>query len=225
MYGQFSNPFASAAKWIFIGFAIIIVMAFIIGADIKNSTWFNPDIATAQAKQLQIETAHQQATYQLQERLATAQTEAEIQKIQLDQKMLDAQYEHDIQVLAQDLEHRQIAFKTWMTVLTIIGTAISIAIVAATIILTINWASHHPRSTSTAVSSTPARPKPSVTFKPVTVVKEEGDDDPVKKYWQGQRQLAQEKERQARQMEARMSAAINPTSMTKEQYSQLSHVE
>ena len=60
MYQQFQNPIASAAKWMFFGFVGIVLMAILLGTDIKNSTWFNPGIAAAQAEQIQMETAHQQ---------------------------------------------------------------------------------------------------------------------------------------------------------------------
>lgn len=133
MFGQqFPNPVASAAKWIFIGFFGVVLMGFLLGANFKDATWLNRDIAAAEADRINIDNAHQQATYELQERLATAQTEAEIQQIQREQGLLDARYQHDIQALAQDLSHRDVAFKTWMTVITIFGGALSIAVVLGT---------------------------------------------------------------------------------------------
>jgi multidrug efflux pump subunit AcrA (membrane-fusion protein) len=107
MYGQFQNAAASAAKWIFIGSIVVIVMALLLGLNVKGATWLNKDIATADANRINIENAHQQATYDLQLRLAGAQTEAEIDQIQREQKQLDAQYDHDVQLLAQDLVNRQ----------------------------------------------------------------------------------------------------------------------
>lgn len=134
MIGQYPNFFASAAKWMFLGFVCIILMALLLGANIKDATWFNPEIAKAEAKSIEIEATHQEATYKLQEQLAQAQTEAEIQSVQRQQKLLDAQYEHDRQALSQDLEHRETGFKTWMIVLTFVGGALSIAIIIATIL-------------------------------------------------------------------------------------------
>jgi hypothetical protein len=134
MFGQYQNSFASASKWLFLGFACIIVMALLLGMNVKDATWFNPEIAKAEAKSIEIEAAHQEATYKLQEQLAQAQTEAEIQSVQRQQKLLDAQYEHDIQALSQDLAHRETRFKTWMTVLTIVGGALSVAIIVCTVL-------------------------------------------------------------------------------------------
>ena len=86
MYGQqFSNPIASAAKWMFFGFFGVILMAALLGANVKDAKWLNSDIAEAEAQRIQIEAAHQQATYELQEQLAQAQTVAEIQAIQREQ--------------------------------------------------------------------------------------------------------------------------------------------
>ena len=105
MYGQYQNQDTSAAKWIFFGFVGIIVIAILFGANIKDATWLNPGIAAAEAEKTQMEVAHQQQMNTLQEQLAAAQTEADIQTIQRKQKLLDAQYEHDVQALNQDLEH------------------------------------------------------------------------------------------------------------------------
>lgn len=135
MFGQqFANPFASAAKWIFFGFFGIVLMGFLLGADLKNATWLNAGIAAAEANRIDIENAHQQATYELQERLATAQTEADIQQIRREQQLLDAQYQHDIQALNQNLVHDDLAFKTWITVLTILAGTFALMLFVVTTI-------------------------------------------------------------------------------------------
>jgi len=135
MFGQqFANPAATAAKWIFLGFFGVVLMGFLLGANIKDATWLNSDIAAAQANRIQIDNAHQQATYELQERLAAAQTEAEIKQIQREQSLLDAQYAHDIQALNQDLAHNDFAFRTWMTVLTILAGAFAVTLFISTTI-------------------------------------------------------------------------------------------
>jgi len=129
MYGQqFSNPVASAFKWILFGFFGVILMGFLLGVNVKDATWLNSDIAAAEANRINIENAHQQATYELQERLAIAQTEAEIQRIQREQTLLNAQYQYDIQVLEQAILHRDVAFKTWMTVLTVLASALALTL-------------------------------------------------------------------------------------------------
>lgn len=108
MYGQqFSNQGSSAPKWIFFGLLGIILMGFLLGMNIKDATWLNSGIAQAEAERIQVETAHQQATNELQIRRLAAQTEAEIRQIQREQEMLDAQHAHDLQVLNQDIANRQ----------------------------------------------------------------------------------------------------------------------
>lgn len=134
MFGQYQPPALSAAKWIFTGFIIIVLMAVLLGADIKNATWLNSEIASAEAKRLEIEAAHQQATYELQEQLAQAQTEAEIREIQRQQGRLDAQYQHDVEALSLDLVHQDLAFRTWMNILVIIAGAFALTLFLSTVI-------------------------------------------------------------------------------------------
>ena len=145
MYGQYQNS-ESAARWIFWGFVTIIVMAGLLGSNLKEAKWLNPEIAAAEASLINIEAAHQSATYELQERLSTAQTEAEIQAIQREQNLLDAQYQHDIQALGQDLAHKDLAFRTAMTALTIIVGAFAFTLAAASIIWVITRAVVYIRS-------------------------------------------------------------------------------
>lgn len=134
MYGQFQNSASSAAKWIVIAFFGVIVMAILLGANIKDAKWLNSNIAEAEAHRIEVEATHQQATYEIQERLATAQAESDIKQIQREQMLLDAQYQHDIQALEQDIAHSESAFRTWMTIFTILGSALAIALCAGTII-------------------------------------------------------------------------------------------
>ena len=200
MYGQFQNQIASAAKWIFFGFIIVVVMALIIGVNIKGAKWLNREIASAEANRINIENAHQQATYELQERLANAQTEAEIQDIQRKQKLLDAQYTHDIQALTQDLEHRETAFKTWMNVLTFLGGALSIAIVSSTVL----WFGS--KAIATVRTATPNAESSSASIPPIKTIQplpERGFYDP----WQSEKYRREKiKESRYRERAARKAA-------------------
>lgn len=130
---QHNNPTISA-KWVFVGFSAVVLAGFLLGANLKDATWLNSSIAEAEAQRIQIETSHQQATYELQIRQEAAQTEAEIRQIQREQEMLNAQYQHDIIVLGQDLAHRETAFGTWMTALTIIAGALALTLILSTTI-------------------------------------------------------------------------------------------
>ena len=200
MYGQFQNQIASAAKWIFFGFIIVVIMALIIGVNIKGATWLNREIASAEANRINIENAHQQATYELQERLANAQTEAEIQDIQRKQKLLDAQYTHDIQALTQDLEHRETAFKTWMNVLTFLGGALSIAIVSSTVL----WFGS--KAIATVRTATPNAESSSASIPPIKTIQplpERRSYDP----WQSEKYRREKiKESRYRERAARKAA-------------------
>lgn len=135
MFGQqYTNPIASAAKWIFFGFFMIVLMGFLLGTNFKDATWLNSDIAAAQADRIRIENAYQQETYNLQISLAAAAAEAEIKEIQRQQALLDAKYAHDIEALKQDLAHRDLAFRTWMTMLTILASAFALSLLLSTTI-------------------------------------------------------------------------------------------
>lgn len=134
MYGQFQNPIASAAKWTFFGFIIVILMGFLLGGNIKDAKWINSNIADAEAERIRIDSAHRQATNEIEERRIAAQTDAEIRQIEREQKLLDAQYEHDIQAIYQDLAHRELAFRTWMTALTILTSAFALLLFVSAII-------------------------------------------------------------------------------------------
>lgn len=126
MYGQMQNPIAAAAKWIFFGFIIVIIMGILLGGNVKDATWLNRDIASAQANRIEVDTAHQKAMNELDERLAAAKTDAEVRQIQREQQLLDARYLHSIQALSQDLAHRDLAYRTWMNVLTILTSALAL---------------------------------------------------------------------------------------------------
>lgn len=111
---------------------VLLVAGLMMGLSVSGIDLLNPNTSAAEANRINVETAHQQATYELQEQLSRAQTEAEIQDIHRQQDLLDAQYKHDIQLLNQDLENRQTAFNTKMQVSTMFGGALSIALIIAT---------------------------------------------------------------------------------------------
>ena len=135
MYGQMQNPAVSAAKWIFFGFFGVILMGFLLGANIKDATWLNSGIAKAEAERIQVETAHQQATYELQIRRETAQTEAEIRQIQREQEKLDAQHAYDLHILDQNIANRQRWADFWITAATFLS--IGAGVLAALSIFTL----------------------------------------------------------------------------------------
>lgn len=137
MYAQFQNPIASAAKWIFFGLFMVVLMGFLLGTNFKDATWLKGDIAAAEAERIQIENAYKQEIYNLQIRLAAAKTEAEIKEIQLQQALLAAQYQDKIEALKQDRTHGYIAFRTWMNVLTIFANASALAL----FVIAVVWAS------------------------------------------------------------------------------------
>ena len=220
MFGQqFTNPVASAAKWILFGFFGVVLMGFLLGINIKDATWLNSNIAAAEANRISIENVHQQATYELQERLATAQTEAEIRKIQRLQLLLDAQYQHDIQELSQDLAHQELAFRTWMTLLTIIASGFA----AMLFISTTLWVGSR---ALVYVRSIPQKGEPVMKSVPpvekrIPNLPERAPYDPWNSptYRRSKRMAAQDKERKEREeIAARMMSFRDPGHMSTEDY-------
>ncbi len=226
MYGQYQNPATSAPKWIFFGFFGIVLMALLLGANIKDATWLNPNIASAQANRIDIESAHQQATYELQERLATAQTEAEIREIQRQQSLLDAQYQHDIQALNQDLAHKDLAFRTWMTVLVILAGGFALTVFISSTIwvsskVLISLKSIPPKEVAMA-KTTPA------VEKRIPNVPERTPYDPWNSptYRRSKRVAAQQEERNEREaIAARMMNFRDPGRMSTEEYKKSPEVD
>lgn len=117
-----------------------LVAGLLMGLAFAGTDLFNPHTAAAEANRMHIDAQHRQAMYQLDEQLAAVQTDAEIREIQRQQEMLDAQYQHDIQALSQDLAHRDLAFRTWMTVLTILASAFALVFLIGSTILVVSKA-------------------------------------------------------------------------------------
>ncbi len=230
MFGQqFTSPIASAAKWIFFGFFMVVLMGFLLGTNFKDATWLNRNIAAAQADRISIENAHQQATYELQERIAAAQTEAEIREIQRQQALLYAQYQHDIQALSQDLTHRDAAFRTWMTVLTIIAGAFALTLFLGTTI----WVGSRAR---VYVQSNLAKEVPMAKVVPpveqrIPNLPEREPYDPwtdlnyrrrMKAAAKNREQKEREEKKEAELLAARMTYLSDPSKMSRDQYGRLS---
>lgn len=230
MFGQqYTSPIASAAKWIFFGFFMVVLMGFLLGTNFKDATWLNRDIAAAEAERIHIENAYQQETYNLQIRLAAAQTEAEIKEIQRQQALLDAQYQHDIQALSQDLAHRDLAFRTWMTVLTIFAAAAALTLFLGTTIwigarARVYVQSHLPKETPMT------RNVPPIEQRIPNVAEREPYDalDPKqilfeKRLNERLQEIVAEREEQleAEILEVRMSHLSDPSKMSRDQYNKL----
>lgn len=195
-------------------------MGILLGADITSAAWLNPEIASAEAMRLEIEARHMEETYKLQELLAQAQTEADIRAIEREQTLLDAQYQHDIQALQQDLEHRDIAFKTWMTILAFMGGALSFAIVIVTTVWVV--------AATKNVQPRPVYSQPAPTYIPpvekkiVSVPKRESYEplfeQRLAERWQeiiNKRALT---EKEASDIAVRMKTVTNPLRMSSTEY-------
>ena len=238
MYGQFQNSVSSAAKWIVFALFGVIGMAILFGANLKDAKWLNSDIAEAEAHRIQVEAAHQQATYELQERLTAAQTEAEIQQIQREQKLLDVQYEAEIQKIAQDVVNRQRWADVKINLVIFAGGALSIVTMLGGLIIAIAKAIAILR---TAPKNQPPAP-PTRSLPDIQVIwplPERVSDEPLKTPQQSAdplqqhfemrlneefaRAMAEQKERD--EVISRMRSILDHARMSKSQYNGLPHVE
>ena len=109
-------------------------MAVLLGTNAKEATWLNPSISAAKSQRVRIEVEHQQALYEVQEQLAQAQKEAEIEALQRERAQLEAQQQRELQALNQEIKHREVAFQNGMTVLAFSGSAASIAIIIGSLL-------------------------------------------------------------------------------------------
>lgn len=232
MYGQqFSNQGSSAPKWIFFGLLGVILMGFLLGMNLKEATWLNSSIAKAEAERIQIETAHQQATYELQIRRETAQTEAEIHQIQREQEMLDAQHAHDLQILDQDIANRQRWADVGVNIVIFISSATGLAAAISALIIAIAKAIAILRTVPNAVPVAPAprvvpeiRMIPSVperqSYEPLDVP-QQFVEDPSQLYDRRVAERFQEVTQQKKEailLAARMKATIDPATMSNMEY-------
>lgn len=198
-------------------------MGILLGVNIKNATWFNPGIAAAQAEKTRMETAHQQEVNKLEEQLAAAKTDAEVQAVKREQELLDAKYEHDKQILAQDVINRQRMADTVINLVVYLGTGTGVAAALAGLIIAIAKAIAIIRS---APKNEPVMIPVRSTY-PVRATKpisprEDYDplESPAQRY---ERRLAERQQelttqRQLDEMIARMKAVQNHVQMSKKGY-------
>lgn len=216
------------SKWFFFLAIVILLGAVALGFNVKDAKWLNKNIANAEAERIQVEAAHQRATYEIQERLAAAQADAEIRQIQREQQLLDAQYAHDIQALNQDLAHRDVAFRAWMTVLTLLAGAVSLTLFFGVIIWIGAKAWVYVQSISPKEVPM-AKKVPPVEQRIPNLSERELYDLWADPYYRRQmRTAAQERERQAREeqqqaelIEMRMRHVADPAKMSRDQYNSL----
>ncbi len=232
MYGQFQNPIVSAAKWFFFGFIIVITMGILLGGNIKEATWLNRDIAAAEAEKIQMEVAHQQKMNEMQEQLAAAETEADIQRIQREQQMLNAQHEHDMQLLALDIANRQRWNDVKINLVIFAGGALSIVTMLGGVILTIAKAIAILRSApKSRLPALPARALPQIQivqpvlqrepFEPLESPQPTGET-PEQLYDRrlDERMLELTQEKENNLLMRRMKAVADPARVSKKRYDQ-----
>lgn len=191
---------------------VLLVAGLVMGLGVAGTDLLNPTTSAAEAARTNIDSDHVDAMNKIKERSQAAKTDAEIQQLKREQNMLDAKYEHDIQALDLDLEHRDLAFRTWTTILTYFAAAISVSLV----IVSFAWAFFRKPVAAAAL--------PAANIRTASTKQAEQEKDDVKKYWREQRQWARDNEewfRSVTLMEARLKAATNSQASSNKQRSDL----
>jgi len=121
------SVFNSVGTPLVILMVILLVAGAIFGTAISGSGYLNPATSNAQAVQMNAETVHQQAVFTQEERLAQAQTNAQIQTIDRQQKATEQQIVMNLNYEQQGNEKRLILYEKLMNVLINILWVIGIA--------------------------------------------------------------------------------------------------
>lgn len=92
-------------NWI-TGFTLVIlVTGLIVGLSVAGTDLLNPTTSQAEAGRIATETRHLDVMNQLEEQLATAETEAEIARIHHEQELEEARYQAELARIAADQTH------------------------------------------------------------------------------------------------------------------------
>lgn len=221
---NYQNGQATGAKWFFFLAMVILIGAVALGFNIKEATWLNSGIAEAEAERIQVETAHQQATNDLQIRRETTQTEAEIRRILREQEKLDAQHAFDLQVLNQDIANRQRWADSLIAAVTILSIGVGVLVVLSTFTLVVAKAVTMVRTVPSAepIASPAPQTIPEIQMIPSVPERESYDPWASPDYRQQKRAAAQQAERKEREeMQAlanRMKFFSDPTHMSSAEY-------
>lgn len=111
---------------------ILLAAGLITGMALSGTDILNPQTSMAEANQMNVEAAHQQAIYAQEERLADTQTNAQIQTIVRQQSMADVQAAYDREMLALRVRNRERTAAAWLQIAVWMGAAFSVSLVIAT---------------------------------------------------------------------------------------------
>lgn len=112
---------------------ILMIGGAIFGTAISDADYLNPATSNAEANQIIAETNHQQTVYRETERLAKAQTDAQIQAIELERQTAEQQAQIALEYERQHNEKKLVAYENFMQMVNMliwaVGIAVGIAIV------------------------------------------------------------------------------------------------
>ena len=187
-----------------ISVSVLIVLLFaglIMGLTAAGTDLFNPITSEAEADRIRANTEHDAILNKLTEEREKAKTEAEIASIQRLQEAEQKRFEEEMNFIEQLHARKLIAYDRWVQVRDTLIIIFTVAISTSLFVL----------ATAKAVLTLRATPVQATRL----VTKEE-----IKENWQKRRELARENERWFRTttlLEARMKAAKDYASLTKEQ--------
>lgn len=118
-----------------ISVAVLIVLlaaGLITGLSVSGVDILNPQTAAAEANQMNVETNHQEAIYEQQERVVETETDAKIKSIEREQGLADAHANYNKEMLLLDVRNNERAAATWLLIATWVGGALSISLIVST---------------------------------------------------------------------------------------------
>lgn len=210
---------------------VLLVTGLVTGLFAADIDLLNPNTSAAEANRMNVETAFQQATNELQIRRLAAQNEAEIRQIQREQEKLDAQHAYDLHILDQNIANRQRWADFWITAATFlsIGAGVLTALSIFTLVVAKSVAMVRAVPSATPVIPSP-RTVPEIQMIPSVPERQSYEpldvpqqfvEDPSELYDRRVAERFQEVTQQKKEADllaARMKATIDPARMSNTEY-------
>lgn len=115
---------------------VLLAAGLITGLSVSGVDILNPQTSAAEANRMDVETDHQEAMYEQQERLAQTQADAQIQTIQREQDMANAQITFDKEMLALEVRNQERWAIAWQQIVVWFGGAFSIIVTLFAVLMT-----------------------------------------------------------------------------------------
>lgn len=169
---------------------VLLTAGLITGLSVSGVDLLNPQTATAEANRMQVDTNHQEALYQQEERLNEKEIAAQIQTIDRQQGLADAEADHTKEMLAQNARNTERLAIVWSQFLDQMGKAVSISFAGMVILLAASRAIAYIKAAPTGSPNRAAAPASA-----------DSGSQRMRQYWRAKIDEARNQERIERQAE------------------------